>query len=96
MLIASYKNFYIASVDTVQTTLEARTTRVVRIVTRPRLGMTKRIVQAADRAYAIMHFPVCMLGPYGHSPPLGQYGTVTFVLEGIRLLHALPFIRHLV
>ncbi|KAJ5671394.1 hypothetical protein N7507_000521 [Penicillium longicatenatum] len=54
---------------------------MVRIVTQPRLGMTKRIARAADRAHATIHFPVCMLGPYGHSPPLGQYGTVIFVLE---------------
>lgn len=87
--------FYVASVDTVESTSETRTTRVIRIVTKPRLGMTKRIARAADRAHEI-HFPICVLGPYGHSPPLGQYGTVIFVLEGIGLFRALPFIRHLV
>ncbi|KAJ5283353.1 hypothetical protein N7505_001333 [Penicillium chrysogenum] len=41
-------------------------------------------------------FPVCVLGPYGHPPNLGQYGTVVFVLEDIGLFRALPFIRYLV
>lgn len=36
------------------------------------------------------------LGPYGHPPSLGQYGTVVFVLEDIGLFRALPFIRYLV
>ncbi|CAG8188577.1 unnamed protein product, partial [Penicillium nalgiovense] len=53
--------------------------------------------QAADHAtYSTIHFPVCVLGPYGHPPDLGQYGTVVFVLEDIGLFRALPFIRHLV
>ncbi|CAG8882124.1 unnamed protein product [Penicillium nalgiovense] len=73
------------------------TTRTLRIVTRPRPGVTGRIAQAADHAtYSTIHFPVCVLGPYGHPPNLGQYGTVVFVLEDIGLFRALPFIRHLV
>lgn len=88
--------FYVASVDPVQDIQEAHTTRVIRIVARPRLGMTRRVAQAAGRAHTTIHFPVCVLGPYGHSPRLGQYGTVIFVLEGIGLFRALPFIRHLV
>jgi hypothetical protein len=58
--------------------------------------MTRRIAQAADRAHTTVHFPVCVLGPYGHLPRLDQYGTVIFVLEGIGLFRALPFMRHLV
>jgi len=88
--------FYVASVDTVESTPETRTTGVIRIVTRPRLGMTKRIARAADRAHETIRFPIYVLGPYGHSPPLGQYGTVVFVLESVGLFRALPFIRHLV
>ncbi|KAJ5858268.1 hypothetical protein N7534_003545 [Penicillium rubens] len=58
------------------------TTRTLRIVTRPRPGVTGRIAQAADHAtYSTIHFP---------------YGTVVFVLEDIGLFRALPFIRHLV
>ncbi|CAP87149.1 Pc24g02410 [Penicillium rubens Wisconsin 54-1255] len=75
----------------------AQTTRTLRIVTRPRPGVTGRIAQAADHAtYSTIHFPVCVLGPYGHPPNPGQYGTVVFVLEDIGLFRALPFIRHLV
>ncbi|KAJ5244987.1 hypothetical protein N7489_005083 [Penicillium chrysogenum] len=89
--------FYVASVDTVQNAPGAQTTRTLRIVTRPRPGVTGRIAQAADHAtYSTIHFPVCVLGPYGHPPNLGQYGTVVFVLEDIGLFRALPFIRHLV
>jgi hypothetical protein len=58
--------------------------------------MMKRIAQAADRAHTTIQFPVCVLGPYGHSPHLGQFGTVVFVLEGIGLFRALPFMRDLV
>ncbi|OQE06936.1 hypothetical protein PENFLA_c174G05741 [Penicillium flavigenum] len=90
-------SFYVASVDTVQNAPGAPTTRTLRIVTRPRPGVTARIAQAADHArYSTIHFPVCVLGPYGHPPNLGQYGTVVFVLEDIGLFRALPFIRHLV
>ncbi|KAJ9480136.1 hypothetical protein VN97_g13151 [Penicillium thymicola] len=89
--------FYVASVDTVQNAPGAPTTRMLRIVTRPRPGVTVRIAQAADHAtFSTIHFPVCVLGPYGHSPSLGQYGTVVFVLEDVGLFRALPFIRHLV
>lgn len=89
--------FYVASVDTVHNTPGAPTTRMLRIVTRPRPGVTGRIAQAADHATSsTIHFPVCVLGPYGHPPSLGQYGTVVFVLEDIGLFRALPFIRHLV
>ncbi|KZN93971.1 hypothetical protein EN45_041590 [Penicillium chrysogenum] len=90
-------SFYVASVDTVQNAPGPPTTRTLRIVTRPRPGVTGRIAQAADHAtYSTIHFPVCVLGPYGHPPDLGQYGTVVFVLEDIGLFRALPFIRHLV
>ncbi|CAG8875756.1 unnamed protein product [Penicillium salamii] len=89
--------FYVASVDTVHNTPGAPTTRMLRIVTRPRPGVTGRIAQAADHATSsTIQFPVCVLGPYGHPPSLGQYGTVVFVLEDIGLFRALPFIRHLV
>ncbi|CAG8414095.1 unnamed protein product [Penicillium salamii] len=89
--------FYVASVDTVHNTPGAPTTRMLRIVTRPRPGVTGRIAQAADHATSsTIHFPVCVLGPYGHPPSLGQHGTVVFVLEDIGLFRALPFIRHLV
>ncbi|CAG8184769.1 unnamed protein product [Penicillium nalgiovense] len=89
--------FYVASVDTVQCAPGAPTTRTLRIVTRPRLGVTGRIAQAVDHArFSTIHVPVCVLGPYGHPPSLGQYGTVVFVLEDIGLFRALPFIRHLV
>ncbi|OQE10077.1 hypothetical protein PENFLA_c095G09143 [Penicillium flavigenum] len=89
--------FYVASVDTVHNAPGAPTTRTLRIVTRPRPGVTGRVAQAADHAtYSTIHFPVCVLGPYGHPPNLGQYGTVVFVLEDIGLFRALPFIRHLV
>ncbi|CAG8876554.1 unnamed protein product [Penicillium salamii] len=89
--------FYVASVDTVHNTPGAPTTRMLRIVTRPRPGVTGRIAQAADHATSTtIHFPLCVLGPYGHPPSLGQYGTVVFVLEDIGLFRALPFIRHLV
>ncbi|CAP87059.1 Pc24g01510 [Penicillium rubens Wisconsin 54-1255] len=88
--------FYVASVDTAQNTPGAPTTRTLRIVARPRPGVTGRMAQAADHAtYSTIHFPVCVLGPYGHPPNLGQYGTVVFVLEDIGLFRALPFIRHL-
>ncbi|KAJ6136890.1 hypothetical protein N7497_012142 [Penicillium chrysogenum] len=90
-------SFYVASVDTVHNAPGPPTTRTLRIVTRPRPGVTGRIAQAADHAtYSTIHFPVCVLGPYGHPPNLGQYGTVVFVLEDIGLFRALPFIRHLV
>ncbi|CAG8075684.1 unnamed protein product [Penicillium nalgiovense] len=90
-------SFYVATVDTVQNAPGGQTTRILRIVTRPRPGVTGRIAQAADHAtYSTIHFPVCVLGPYGHPPDLGQYGTVVFVLEDIGLFRALPFIRHLV
>jgi hypothetical protein len=90
-------SFYVASVDTVQNAPGPQTTRTLRIVTRPRPGVTGRIAQAADHAtYSTIHFPVCVLGPYGHPPNLGQYGTIVFVLEDIGLFRALPFIRHLV
>ncbi|CAG8879469.1 unnamed protein product [Penicillium salamii] len=89
--------FYVASVDTVHNTPGAPTTRMLRIVTRPRPGVTGRSAQAADHATSsTIQFPVCVLGPYGHPPSLGQYGTVVFVLEDIGLFRALPFIRHLV
>ena len=89
--------FYVASVGTMDNPPGAQTTRMLRIVTRPRPGVTGRIAQAADHAtYSTIHFPVCVLGPYGHPPSLGQYGTVVFVLEDIGLFRALPFIRHLV
>ncbi|KAI2734752.1 hypothetical protein DTO013E5_9723 [Penicillium roqueforti] len=89
--------FYVASADTVQNASGAPATRTLRIVTRPRPGVTGRVAQAADHAtYLTIHFPVCVLGPYGHPPNLGQYGTVVFVLEDIGLFRALPFIRHLV
>ncbi|KAJ5771451.1 uncharacterized protein N7511_003502 [Penicillium nucicola] len=87
--------FHVASVATVQNPPEAPT-RLLHIVTRPGQGVTGRIAQAADRAHSTVHFPVCVLGPYGHPPYLGQYGTVVFVLEDIGLFRALPFIRHLV
>ncbi|OGE47191.1 hypothetical protein PENARI_c056G09329, partial [Penicillium arizonense] len=71
--------------------------RILRgFVARPGPGVTRRIAQAADRAHSTIHFPVCVLGPYGHPPHLGQYGTVVFVLEDIGLFRALPFIRYLV
>ncbi|OQE65307.1 hypothetical protein PENNAL_c0214G05756, partial [Penicillium nalgiovense] len=90
-------SFYVATVDTVQNAPGGQTTRILRIVTRPRQGVTGRIAQAADHAtYSTIHFPVCVLGPYGHPPSLGQYGTVVFVLEDVGLFRALPFIRHLV
>ncbi|CAI7611315.1 unnamed protein product [Penicillium viridicatum] len=90
-------SFYVASVDTVQNAPGPPTTRTLRMVTRPRPGVTGRIAQAADHAtYSTIHFPVCVLGPYGHPPNLDQYGTVVFVLEDIGLFRALPFIRHLV
>ncbi|CAG7961244.1 unnamed protein product, partial [Penicillium salamii] len=90
-------SFYVASVDTVHNAPGPPTTRTLRIVTRPRPGVTGRIAQAADHAtYSTIHFPVCVLGPYGHPPNLGQYGTIVFVLEDIGLFRALPFIRHLV
>ncbi|KAJ5340354.1 hypothetical protein N7541_009478 [Penicillium brevicompactum] len=74
--------FYVASVDTVHNTPGAPTTRMLRIVTRPRPGVTGRIAQAADHATSsTIHFPVCVLGPYGHPPSLGQYGTVVFILD---------------
>ena len=88
--------FYVASVGTGQSNPGAPTTHVLRIVARPGPGVTGRIAQAADRAHSTIHFPVCVLGPYGHPPHLGQYGTVVFVLEDIGLFRALPFIRHLV
>ncbi|CAG8079996.1 unnamed protein product, partial [Penicillium nalgiovense] len=73
--------FYVASVGTMDNPPGAQTTRMLRIVTRPRPGVTGRIAQAADHAtYSTIHFPVCVLGPYGHPPSLGQYGTVVFVL----------------
>ncbi|KAJ5277818.1 hypothetical protein N7524_003971 [Penicillium chrysogenum] len=75
-------SFYVASVDTVQNAPGPQTTRTLRIVTRPRPGVTGRIAQAADHAtYSTIHFP---------------YGTIVFVLEDIGLFRALPFIRHLV
>ncbi|CAG7992059.1 unnamed protein product [Penicillium nalgiovense] len=75
----------------------APTTRTLRIVARPRPGVAGRIAQAADHAtYSTIHFPVCVLGPYGQPPNLGQYGTIVFVLEDIGLFRALPFIRYLV
>ncbi|CAI7603367.1 unnamed protein product [Penicillium viridicatum] len=89
--------FYVASVDTVENAPGAPTTRMLRIVTRPRLGVTGRIAQAADHAaHSMIHFPACVLGPYGHPPNLDQYETIIFVLEDIGLFRALPFIRHLV
>ncbi|KAJ5253731.1 hypothetical protein N7524_010911 [Penicillium chrysogenum] len=75
-------SFYVASVDTVHNAPGPPTTRTLRIVTRPRPGVTGRIAQAADHAtYSTIHFP---------------YGTIVFVLEDIGLFRALPFIRHLV
>lgn len=89
--------FYVASAGIVQTAPEAPTTHMLRIVTRPRPGVTKRISQAADHVtHSTFHFQAYALRPYEHPPNLDQYGTIIFVLEDIGLFRALPFIQHLV
>ncbi|KZN87745.1 hypothetical protein EN45_063060 [Penicillium chrysogenum] len=68
--------FYVASVDTVQNAPGAQTTRTLRIVTRPRPGVTGRIAQAADHAtYSTIHFPWV--------PPFFSHALRCRVLTGI-------------
>lgn len=72
----------------------SKSRRTVRMMARPRPGLTDNLYRAVSNSRTSQS--VTVLGPYGRAHDFSRFGTVIFVVEDIGLFRALPYIEMLV
>lgn len=70
--------------------------KIVRMVTRPHVGLMKRLYEKSQVSSSRFRLPATVLGPYGRPPDLLGYGTVVMVVEDIGFFRVLSYIEMLV